>query len=660
MFSQENRTFKLKTPAGADAFILVSFKGREAISELFDFELQVVWQRASPLRFADILGKFVTLQIDDAGKTERFINGIVYSVEQGVREREHGFTYYTLHVAPSTWLLTRNIQTRIFQKLTAPDIIAKVISDMGQSATYKNTLTGTYTEREYCVQYRESDFAFISRLMESEGIFYFFQHEDGKHTLVVGDTKTSFQDLPGDSNLEFEDMMGGEREKCRVFEWAKEQRIRSGKFAQNDWNFETPSTSLLTTDESPHPVAQNGSLEIYEHPGGYMLQTAGEPLTRIRLQAENTPGLVTRGKSWHYGICPAFKFSLTHHFSDNGGYVLTSVEHAAQQPLDARKASYSFEYENRFTTIPVETNYRPPSVTPRPRIDGVQTAIVVGPEGEEIYTDKYGRVKAQFHWDRLGNRDENSSCWMRVATFWAGKNWGAIHIPRIGQEVIIDFEEGDVDRPIIVGSVYNAEQMPPFDLPGNKTQSGIVSRSSKGGNTGTFNQMRFEDAKGSEQVYLHAEKDLDIIVENNESRKVGNDRTKEVEHDESVTIKHDHKINIHNDDLETVGHNQTILVRGDRSKQVNGDERVSISKDQTINIGKSLDAMIAVSETREAGTMIQLKVGESSITLDQTGVTIKGMVIQIDAKMMASMRGLLTNVNADAIGLIHGAVVMIN
>ena len=657
MFTEDNRIIKLTTPLGENALILTSLRGREAISELFHFEVEAVWQTSSPLKFTDILGKTITVAIDDG--TKRYINGIVYSVEQGVRDRQRGLTQYTLRVAPNTWVLTRNVQSRIFQQKSVPDIVKEVIANMGLSATFKSSLQGTYQPRDYCVQYRESDFAFISRLMESEGIFYFYQHDASQHTLVIADKAAVFQDVAPGPAIEFEEVLGGIREKNRIFEWVKAQEIRSGKFSQNDWNFETPSTNLLTDEIFAQRVANNQQLEIYEHPGDYMQKSDGETLTKSRLQEENT-GQVTRGRSWHYGLCPGYKFALKNHFSDDGKYVLTSVDHAAEQPLDVGAGQTPFEYENRFSTIPFEAVYRPARVTPEPRLQGVQSAIVVGPGGEEIYTDKYGRVKVQFHWDREGKKDENSSCWIRVATFWAGKNWGAIHIPRIGQEVIVDFEEGDIDRPLIVGSVYNAAQMPPYALPGEKTKSTLQTRSSKGGGAANCNEIRFEDKMGSEQVLIHAEKNQDIEVENDESHWVGHDRSKKIDHDETVKVGHDHTIQIANNDTESVGNNQSITVGKDRSKEIGSNESVTIGSNQTIQVGKNLDASIGVKETREAGTQIQLTVGQSSITIDQMGVTIKGMTISIQAQVQAEVKALMTSVNGDAMTTVKGGVVMIN
>jgi type VI secretion system secreted protein VgrG len=670
MFTQENRHMQITTPLGADAMILVAVRGREAVSELFHFEFDVMWLKDEPLRFTDLLGKTVIAKISE--EDARYINGIVKSIDQGARDRERGFTKYTFHVVPNTWFLTRKAQSRIFQDKSVPEIIKAVLS--GMTATLKTHFTATYAPRDYCVQYRETDFEFISRLMEDEGIFYFYQHDASQHTLWLADHNSAYLDLP---EIVYEEVVGGYREEGRINEWTKSQEIRSGHFTLRDYNFETPGYNLETDARFPQTVSVNQSLEVYDYPGGYMKTGDGSTIVKNRLNEENSPGVVVRGSSWNRSLCPAGKFALRNHYSDDGKYVVMSVQHSSKQPLDIGPGTEEdFEYENIFTAIPADVIYRPPLVTPPPRVDGVQTALVVGPSGEEIYTDKYGRIKVQFHWDREGKKNENSSCWMRVATFWAGKNWGGIHIPRIGQEVVIDFVDGDVDRPLVVGSVYNAAMMPPYALPGEKTKSGIQSRSSKGGGAANYNEIRFEDKKGSEQVLIHAEKNQDIEVENDETHWVGHDRTKTIDHDEtehvkhdrtksidndeSVKIGHDHTISIAHSDTESVGKDQAVTVGHNRSKSIANNEEVQVGNNQTFAIGNKLQATIGMEEDREAGTKIKLTVGPSSITIDPTGITIKGMTINIEGQIQVNVKGLMTNINGTAMTVVKGGIVMIN
>jgi type VI secretion system secreted protein VgrG len=647
-FLETDRPMRLTTPLGPNKLFPIAMQCREAISELFRFSIEAVWTADSPLDFKSLLGFNVTLEIDlPAGK--RYFNGIVQSITQGVHDPERFVTHYFLEIVPEMWLLTRNVQSRIFQQKSVPDIVQEVWSKLGLTSTLKKNVTGTHSAREYCVQFQESDFQFVSRLMESEGIFYFFQHESGKHTCVMADANTAFQSLPGGSTVKFDETVGGIREVSKIHGWHKAQEIRSGKYSLEDWNFETPSTDLLVSEPTGVAVQGNDKLELYEYPGGYMQKGDGEGIAKLRMQDEETPGATVRGASLHGGFCPAYKFTLDKYFSDSGKeWILTGVEHAAKQPLVLSPNTQAFEYSNGFACIASSTPYRPPRVTPPPRVKGLQSAMVVGPSGEEIYTDQYSRVKVQFHWDREGKNDEKSSCWMRVATFWAGKQWGAIHIPRIGQEVVVDFVDGDVDRPLIVGSVYNANTMPPYTLPANMTQSGIKSRSSKGGAAANYNELRFEDKKGSELVTLHAEKDQSIEVENDETHWVGHDRTKNIDHDETTTVKGKR--------TETVTGNETVTVdQGNRSVTMN------MGNDSTeIKMGnQSIKADLGKID-EEAMQSITLKVGQSSIKIDQMGVTIQGMMIKITGQIQVDVEGLMTQIKGTAMLQEQGGIVMIN
>jgi type VI secretion system secreted protein VgrG len=379
------------------------------------------------------------------------------------------------------------------------------------------------------------------------------------------------------------------------------------------------------------------------------------------MEQEALPSLLIRGQATHPGFTAGHTFAMERHFSDDGKYTLTAVEHDASQPLDAHQVSGDFKYSNRFNAIPYSASlpFRPTMVTPHPSVRGVQTAVVVGPSGEEIYTDKYGRIKVQFYWDRDGQTDASSSCWLRVATPWAGKNWGAIHIPRIGQEVVVDFVEGDPDRPIVIGSVYNADQMPPFPLPDNRTQSGLRSRSSKGGSGDNCNEIRLEDLKGSEQMFIHAEKDMLTEVENDETRTVGHDRTTTIKNDETKTVTDGNEsstVKMGNRTMEVSQGNQSTTIKmGNLSTEVkmgNVSEKLGMgNKTVKLDLGKSEE---------EAMQSIELTVGQSSIKIDQMGVTIKGMMISIEAQIQMQVKGLMTQVNGSAMLQAQGGIVMIN
>ena len=629
-YTETDRIMKLDTPLGPDALIPTAVVGREAISELFHFTVDAIWQNTSPLDFKKLLGQNVTIElILGEGMTPRYINGIVTSISQGAWDREKDVTIYTLEVDPQLWELTRDHQIRIFQQMNTTDIIQKVIKDLGLASPTLKT-QGSYTPREYTVQYYESDFAFISRLMEQDGIYYYFEHSQTSHTLILADQKSAFKDLPEGADVWFEEVMSGPREDLRIFEWNKAQSIRSGKYALRDWNFETPSAVLKSNTDGLVQLGVSQPLEIYEYAGKYQKPSEGDNLVKIRMQGEETPALVVQGKSWHWYFVPAYKFNLKGHFADRGKFVLTRVETVCRQPLGTE--SENAKYENRFTAIPEDVQYRPPRVTPVPQVKGVQTAIVTGPAGEEIYTDKYGRIKVQFHWDREGQYNEHSSCWIRVATLWAGKQWGMIHLPRIGQEVIVDFVDGNVDRPIVTGSVYNAEQMPPWTLPDNKNYSGIRSRSTKDGGSDELNEIRLDDTEGSEMFFLQAQKDMNIQVKHDREEHVGNDQHLTVDQDSYTTVKGDvhdtvngtRKTEIKTDDNLTVDGKAATHVSGSYSLKVDSDVAEKFGSNHSEETGQALYLKAGMTVVIEAGVELSLKAGSNFIDIGPAGVTISG------------------------------------
>ena len=673
MFEQTDRPMKLTTPLGPDALILGGFSGREAISQLFLFELKTVWEdKTKLLPFDQLLGKKVTVEISSL-HDKRYFNGIVCKVTQYGRD-EH-FTYYSLEVVPELWLLDRKLRSRTFQHINVPDILKKLLT--GLDVAYQ--IDGAFEPREYCVQYRETDLAFASRLMEEEGIYYFFKHSSSSHQLVLANTPQSHPAVPFLPTVIWEESAHASMEEDRVFDWSKGQEIRSGKFTSWDHKFEMPTKHLeadktimdsVTVGTVTHKlkVANNDSLELYDYPGGYAgrfdgvnksggdqpsslqhIFTDNKRTVEIRMQEEALSSLLIRGRGAQTGFTAGHTFDLTHHYSDNGKFVLTSVEHDAKQPVSVDDLEKEFNYANWFTCIPSSLPFRPSRLTPVPSVRGVQTATVVGPAGEEIFPDKYGRVKVQFHWDREGSDDVNSSCWVRVATFWAGTQWGAVHIPRIGQEVIVDFLESDVNQPIVVGSVYNADMMPPWALPDNKTVSGVKSRSSPKGGADNFNMMSFEDKKGEELVHVQAEKDLKTLVKNDESREVVHDRTTVIKHDETQTVTNNETITVEqgNQTIELKQGNQsTTLDMGNQSTKIKMGNQTN-----NVDLGKI--------ET-EAMQSIELKVGQSSIKIDQMGVTIKGMMISIEAQVQAEVKAVMTQVTGSAMLTEKGGIVMIN
>jgi type VI secretion system secreted protein VgrG len=565
-FTQTDQLISITTPLGDDKLLLRSVRGEEQISGLFHFFLEMQSEEKS-LDFSQIVGKSATVTMKLADGTTRYVNGLVGRFVQAGSDARL-FTYYAeLH--PWLWLLTMSADCRIYQNKSVKDIVTGLFTELGFT-DYKDSTTGTYTALEYCVQYNETAFAFVSRLLESAGIFYFFIHADGKHTMVLGDDSSAFADCAGAATVQYGGY-GSWQQQNVVSGCTIEELVIPGTYAIDDFGFETPSTDLMGSTDST--VATNGSKRrLYEYPGGFTKKDAAEGLSKLRLEERESPQKSLRGESFTPAFTAGGKTTLQKHYRDdvNAAYVLLRVAHAAT--LD--------EYTNSFEGFPATLPYRPPRVTRKPAIPGTQTAIVVGKSGEEIWTDQYGRIKVQFHWDQKGTNDENSSCWIRVAHGWAGKSWGQMFLPRIGQEVVVSFLEGDPDRPLVTGSVYNAEQTVPYTLPADQTKSTIKSNVSKGG--GGFNEIRFEDKKDSEEIFVQAQKDANVVIKNNETRKVGFD--KKDKGNQTVDIYQDRTVTLDqgNDKLEVKTGNRTLLVdTGNDTYTVAGTRDVSVTKAET-------------------------------------------------------------------------------
>jgi type VI secretion system secreted protein VgrG len=613
-YTQENRLLSVTTPLGEDVLLLRGLTGQEGLSQLFHFGLDLASENPA-IPFDQMVGQRVTIAMLLADGSKRYINGFVNRFAQ--RDSDARFTFYQAEVVPWVWFLTRTADCRMFQNMTVPDIITKIFRDLGFT-DFKNRLEGNFEPREYCVQYRETDFNFVSRLMEQYGIFYFFEHEEDKHTLVLANSPTVHQSCPGQEQARYDYSAGAQLEEDVISSWHMEQELRPGKYALTDYNFETPSTSLGVNIASVVNVGGNGKFEIYDYPGEYLKKAQGESLVKVRMEEEEAPHLVIQGASTCRAFTPGYRFTLEGHASRemNQTYVLTAVQHVATVGESYVTGTEMAEhYSNQFTCIPHNVPYRPPRITPKPIVQGPQTAVVVGKAGEEIWTDKYGRVKVQFHWDREGRRNENSSCWIRVSHPWAGKSWGAISIPRMGQEVIVDFLEGDPDQPIITGRVYNAEQMPPYGLPGGQVMSGIKSNSTKGG--GGYNEFVMDDTKGNELIRVHGQYDMDSTIEhdlrehvlhdrsrdvtNNETISIGNDRSKSVGHDETTQVS--------NNRTETVGSNETITIGANRTESVGGNETITVSQNRTRAVAQNETVSVALMRTHSVGVNEMINVG---------------------------------------------------
>ena len=625
-YTQANRLIRVETVLGKDALLLQGFRGQESVSRLFHFDLYMHSENRS-IKMESIVGKKATVVIVLPDKKERYINGIISSFAQaGSTPLEMGttpkiFAYYSATLVPHFWMLTRTSDCRIFQEMTAPDIITKIFEE--HKLDFKNHLHGDFNRREYAVQYRETDFNFVSRLMEEEGIFYFFKHEADKHSLVLANDPDEFKSIPQHGDISYKSLIGEDKLRDVITEWTVGQEVRPGRYVINDFDFKKPTFDLT----SGVGGKDERKLEIYDYPGEYVTREEGERLVGMRMHEQESPMIVATGASTCRGFTAGYKFKMKDHYRRdfNKEYVITSNYISSDQGTNYRTtgvdATEFFQYSNQIQCIPSPAPFRPARLTPVPFMQGPQTAIVVGPPGEEIYVDQYGRVKVQFHWDREGKYNEKSSCWMRVSQNWAGKRWGAMFTPRVGQEVIVDFLEGDPDQPIITGRVYNGNAMPPYELPAEKTRSTIKSDSSKGG--GGFNEIRFEDKKGEEQVFIHSEKDFDLRVKNEAREFVGDNR--------HLIVKADQK--------EFVDADKHLHVRGDHTEKIDGTYSLTTLMDRQEKVGLryALDAGIEIHQKAgmnfviESETSITLKVGTNFININPSGIFIIGTVVVINS-----------------------------
>jgi type VI secretion system secreted protein VgrG len=618
-YTQEGGLFKIDTPLGEDVLLLRGFRGTEGISRLFRFELDLLSENPS-ISFPDIIGKNVTISLKQPDQSYRYINGIISRFAQEATEEL--FTAYTAEMVPWLWLLTRNADCLIFKKKAVPDIVTQVFSDLGFN-DYTNTLQSSYEPREYCSQYRESSFNFVSRLMEWEGIFYFFKHEQGRHTLVMADSPTAHSPCPGQSSAGYVTVSGGPQEDV-ITGWRIEQELHAGKYSQQHFNFQTPTTNLMTSEPTVHEVGGNSKLEVYDYPGEHLTKSAGDSMARIRMQEIEAGHLVMHGASQCRMFISGYKFTLEEHPRKdmNTDYVLTEIEHTAfTDAYGTQRSPEGESYSNTFSCIPLSIPFRPARVTPLPRLHSLQTATVIGPAGAEINTDQFDRVQIDTPWDRTGI----GTAWCRVAQQWAGNGYGALFIPRVGMEVYVDFEDGDPDHPVVVGCVYNGANSTPWALPGQMTRSGWLTHSTPGGGDGDFNMLVFDDAIGDELISVRARKDMLVNIDNDDTLNVG--------HDQEITITGNRSVVIENTD------DDLMINKGDRNVYIlNGNTRVNVAEGKyVLTAGKSIEL--------SADKFIQLSVGQSSITLDPSGVTIKGLKIKIQGNTNVTVQGGLVKIN---------------
>lgn len=689
--TQKNRFLQIKTALDENVLLITGLHGTEGISMPFRFDLDLVSPVNHSINFDDVIAQNVTVTMKLADGEKRFFNGFISSFTQSRAsgEEEEGkllFSHYHATVVPWLWFLTTTTNIRIFQNKSVPDIVEKIFKDHGLN-DFELDINGTHNPRVYCVQYRETDFNFVCRLLEEEGIFYFFKHENGKHTLVLSDHVNGHPDLDHQKEVSFLLDSGGVLDEDVISEIEISQSIKPAKYILNDYNFETPTANLLAETESKHklsPIAGG----IYDYPGEYSEYANGMEFSKYRMQELEAQMTLLSGTSVVRAFTSGYKFTLEDFpRADMNGkpYVLTGITHHATQTGYRSSGSQEEQgdsYSNTFTCIPHATPFRPLRLTPKPLVEGVQTATVVGKAGEEIETDKYGRVKVQFHWDRESKADENSSCWIRVSQPVAGVNWGAMFIPRIGHEVIVSFLEGDPDQPIITGRVYHANNMPPYELPGEKTKSTIKTNSSKGGDG--FNEIRFEDKKGEEQLFVHAEKNMDIRVKNDRFETIGHDRHLHVTNDKREKVDNNRNEKIANDHMEEIGKDRHLKVVGKEAVEIGGSHSLTVTGD-VIEVFKANHSeqttgdyyLKADNIVIEGMTNVTVKVGQSFIAIEASGIkigttgqivleamntlSVKGTAgVTIESPATATLKSTSTTVKGDAMTTISGGMVKIN
>lgn len=640
-FTQDSRLIAVDTPLGKDELLLTSFDGVEYVSSLFQFQLSALSLNLE-IKPEDLIGKQITIKIQN--EQGRVFNGFVQQFLFG-EVKSSGFREYKLVVVPWFWFLSKTEGRRIFQNKNTKDIVSQVFSDLGFSDFDFKAVGGT--SREYCVQYGESDFQFVSRLLEEEGCAYYFTHEEGKHVLVIVDKANAYDECT-ETGLTYSK---GSTPDSQIFDWEHNYEFRKGVWTLNDYNFNEPGKNLIAETKSKSKFANIGKFQHYEYPDLYDVG-ANANQVKVRMDAEEAQMDTINGSSNCSTFYAGGLFKLDKHDAKNeqGAYILLSVAHHAYDSSYYTGESGESDYNNQFNCIPSEVHFRPIQTHARPVMKGPQSALVTGPSGEEIFIDELGRIKVQFIWDRDGKKDENSSCFLRVMQTWAGNGWGTSFIPRIGHEVIVTFLDGDPDRPIVTGAVYNGSNKPPYS---SKTQSGIKTHSTKSGSAANYNELRFEDKKGSEQVYIHAEKNLDTMVENDETLTVDNDRTKTIKNDENSTIENDRNKTVNNNQTETIKKNKTISVGKDHKEAVKANMTIQVDKDLKESVrGKYLEdvtkeyGLRAKSITLNADDKITIQTGSAKIVMKSNGdITLSGKTINIKGSGNVVIKGskVLTN-----------------
>lgn len=635
---QAERSIGVTSPLGPDVLLFRRMSVTETLGRPFAVELDLYSEDYSIL-IDDVLGETMSVRLETESGEPRYFHGHVTQFSQ-VETPSTRFAAYQATLRPWFWLLTRTADCRIFRG-TVPDI-AKEVFQLNGFADFEVRLTGSYKPLDYCVQYRETAFNFLSRLFEQEGIYYYHLHDQQKHSLVLCDGYPSHQRLRGYGRIPYYPRdQARQREEEHINGWRLRKQVQPGVVVQRDYDFTQPKANLTTEAALPREHSRS-TYEVFDYPGEYPDRGEGDRYSKIRIEELQVDYEQVDCECDVRGMATGGLFELTGfpRRDQNREYLVTGTSILLESNLyeSGRGEGGGDVFHCSFTAIDSRETFRPARVTPKPVVQGPQTATVVGKAGEEIWTDKHGRITVQFHWDRYGKSDENSSCWIRVAHAWAGRDWGSIYIPRIGQEVIVEFLEGDPDRPIITGRVYNGDNRPPYSLPENKTVSTLKSRSSQGGTVSNCNEIKFEDKKGQELFFVQAEKDRQVKVKNDNSESVGNNETISVVGNRKLDVGKNEETKIGADRTEKVDGNESITVSGTRKRKVGGKESVTISGNRTLSVGGDLKVSTtgkhndsAMEITLSGKTKITLRCGGSMITLEPAMITIVAPLVKINS-----------------------------
>ncbi|TFW33901.1 type VI secretion system Vgr family protein [Massilia horti] len=623
-----SRILEINTPLGAENTLLTAMTGTESLGVLPEYRLTLVSKRGN-LTAADLLGKNVTAGVELPGRQEmRYFNGYITHFSEAGTSAATWFEgtpvahQYELTMHPWLWFLTRRANFRIFQNKTVPQIVQEVCGEY-PFAQLELKLSGTYAVWEYCCQYRESDFNFVLRLLEQEGIYFSFKHENGKHTMVLFDDNGRHTPRDGYAEIAYDVDGTGYEQREHITMWSASRSVQPGRYTLNDFDFKKPDVSLISTLGKALPHDMSG-FELFDFPGEYETVSEGSRYAQVRLEEMHARHEVFMAAGSVRGIESGCKFKLANHPDEsfNREYLITTARFTIINNQASSSGGAGGQFHCTFEALDLRTQFRPPRVTPRPAVQGPQTAIVVGPPGEEIHVDEHGRVKLQFQWDRYNQADDKSSCWVRVSQPWSGKGWGALFLPRVGHEVIVQFIDGDPDHPIVVGRVHNGQSIPPWSMKDQKTRSGFRTRTEKGG-ASNFNELSFDDKKGAEEIYLHAERNHVLRVKNNRVEEIGNES--------HLTVQKDVFVNLKADLHEQVTGDHNNGVDGTFSLKVGQDWQTKAGLKFAVDAGREIHLKAGVNVVIEAGASISLKVGGSFVSIHPGGVDIEGPLVKVNS-----------------------------